>query len=78
MNRPFSRSTRSIPPSVGGARPPQQGEPGEDLRCSCHRLLARAVTSGIELRCPRCKTNMILTWDRVRALESSGETIEIG
>lgn len=76
MNRPFSRSTRSMPVSLGGSRPTVEA-PGLDLRCSCHRLLARAVPSGIELRCPRCKTNMVLTWERVRALEVSGESIEL-
>ena len=45
MNRPFSRSARSIPASLGGSRPTSEG-PGMDLRCECHRLLARAVTLG--------------------------------
>jgi hypothetical protein len=35
-------------------------QPNGDCRCSCHRLLARVVAEGIELRCPRCKSNVLL------------------
>jgi phage FluMu protein Com len=44
--------------------------PGKDLRCGCHRLLARAVTAGVELRCSRCKTTQILSWATVHKLEA--------
>lgn len=49
---------------------PEDRRPGKDLRCGCHRLLSRAVVSGIELRCPRCKTTQILTWATVHRLEA--------
>ena len=68
MRRPFSRSLRSVPPSNGGAS--GHSDVGEELRCGCHRLLARAIPEGIEFRCSRCKENTVLSWERVRALEA--------
>jgi hypothetical protein len=68
QRRPFSRSARSLAPALGGAT--SRDEPECDLRCGCHRLLARAIPEGIELRCSRCKENTVLTWERVRALEA--------
>jgi hypothetical protein len=68
QRRPFSRSARTLAPSVGGGSGLDHG--GEDLRCGCHRLLARAIPEGIEFRCSRCKENTVLSWERVRALEA--------
>lgn len=68
MRRPFSRSLRSVPPSSGGAS--GRSDAGEELRCGCHRLLARAIPEGIEFRCSRCKENTVLSWERVRALQA--------
>jgi hypothetical protein len=39
------------------------------IRCSCHRLIVRAGTAGLELRCPRCKAFLVLRWDDLRMLE---------
>jgi phage FluMu protein Com len=52
------------------ATEPGDRRPGKDLRCGCHRLLSRAVVTGIELRCPRCKTTQILPWSVVHRLEA--------
>jgi len=46
-----------------------------DLRCDCHRLLARGVPEGIELRCPRCKSNLVLGWGMLERLASGGREI---
>lgn len=48
---------------------------GFDLRCGCHRLLVRAVPSGIELRCPRCKTDSVLRWEQVHELEAQAKQL---
>ena len=66
--RPFARSARALPQSLGGS----SGfvDAGVELRCGCHRLLARAVLEGIEFRCARCKENTVLPWEQVRALEA--------
>lgn len=31
-----------------------------ELRCTCHRLLARVRNGKVVLRCPRCKTEAVL------------------
>jgi phage FluMu protein Com len=31
-----------------------------DIRCECHRLLARLDGEQLELRCPRCKRKVLL------------------
>ncbi|MFO0692709.1 MAG: Com family DNA-binding transcriptional regulator [Polyangiales bacterium] len=62
MHRTETESVRRRPSS-------DVRRPGVDLRCGCHRLLARGVAEGLELRCPRCKTNTLLTWAQVRAME---------
>ena len=64
------RSRPLIPPTVG--RP----DPNGDVRCDCHRLLARRVAEGIELRCVRCKRDVLLRWESIDALRS--EPVEIG
>lgn len=51
-------------------------DPNGDVRCDCHRLLARRVHEGIELRCVRCKRDVLLRWESIDALRS--EPVEIG
>jgi len=46
-----------------------------DLRCDCHRLLARGVPEGIELRCPRCKSNLVLGWGMLERLARGGHEV---
>ena len=60
----------------GGGVVARPRTPGEDIRCHCHRLLARSVPTGIELRCPRCKQNMVLTWSRLQALEAGWQALD--
>lgn len=51
-------------------------DPNGDVRCDCHRLLARRVPEGVELRCVRCKRDVLLRWESIEALRS--EPVEIG
>src|SRR5262245_24597167 len=64
--RRFQRNTPAAPEVSGGSS-------RADLRCGCHKLLARAVDDGIELRCVRCKTNTVLRWDLVHRLEADAK-----
>lgn len=34
--------------------------PAKPLRCLCGRLLARIVPEGVELKCRRCKRQLVL------------------
>ncbi|HJK93296.1 MAG TPA: hypothetical protein RMH85_34080 [Polyangiaceae bacterium LLY-WYZ-15_(1-7)] len=62
---------RSTPPDV--VRP----LPGGDLRCRCHRLLARVVDEGIEMRCARCKQSAVLRWDVLSELRREPAPLEL-
>ncbi len=42
--------------SRGGAR--------DELRCPCHRLLARVEGHRLVLKCPRCKTEAVVDLGR--------------
>lgn len=44
----------------GGADGGGTSTPCHDLRCSCGSLLARLVAEGVELKCRRCKSIVIL------------------
>lgn len=68
------RVERRRPARHGGPTPLRR--PGADLRCHCHRLLARAVEQGIELRCPRCKHDTLLTWTRLSAMSEDWRDLE--
>jgi len=35
-------------------------KPGNSLRCSCGSLLARVVEDGVELKCRRCKRQVVV------------------
>lgn len=48
-----------------------------DLRCRCNRLLARRTDAGIDLRCPRCKNHLLLSWRELASLETGGDYIEL-
>ena len=41
----------------GGAAAPK---PDNSLRCSCGSLLARVVAEGVELKCRRCKRQVVV------------------
>lgn len=73
MQRPIQRTAHPEPVARGGSRDLRSA--GFDLRCGCHRLLVRAVAHGIELRCPRCKTDSLLTWERVHELEAQARSL---
>ena len=34
----------------------------KDCRCACKRLLARATSRGVEIKCGRCERLMLVTW----------------
>lgn len=59
-------------------RPPvvAHPDPNGDVRCECHRLLVRRVPEGLELRCARCKRDLLLRWETIAALRS--EPVEVG
>jgi hypothetical protein len=35
-------------------------KPGDSLRCTCGSLLARVVADGVELKCRRCKRQVVV------------------
>ena len=37
-------------------------KPNNSLRCSCGSLLARMVADGVELKCRRCKRQVIVSF----------------
>ena len=39
-------------------------KPIDSLRCSCGSLLARVVADGVELKCRRCKRQVIIEGNR--------------
>jgi phage FluMu protein Com len=38
-------------------------KPATSLRCGCGNLLARVVAEGVELKCRRCKRQVIVPFD---------------
>jgi phage FluMu protein Com len=40
--------------------------PQDETRCTCGRLLARLTDAGIELKCPRCRSVVVIGWSAVR------------
>ena len=44
-------------------------EESQELRCVCRALLARATTSGIELKCPRCKRTVLIPYAQLDGKE---------
>ena len=53
-------------PSKGSPRPPARMIPNQDqCRCSCGSLLARVVAEGLELKCRKCKSLVLITHDEL-------------
>lgn len=50
-----------MPPSQGTLK---IGRPAaaSDCRCECGSLLARIVADGVEIRCRRCKRELLVPW----------------
>lgn len=42
-----------------------------DCRCLCKRLLARATSGGIEVKCGRCQRVLLITWPDARVIDVS-------
>ncbi len=42
----------------------------DELRCECHRLLARINGHNLELRCPRCKRKLEIDLDELAKTQS--------
>jgi phage FluMu protein Com len=40
-----------------------------ELRCSCHRLLARIEGRGLVLKCPRCKKGAVVSLSDLSATQ---------
>ena len=53
--------SRTPPATSGQVEHP--AKPGTALRCGCGNLLARVVSSGVELKCRRCKRQVIIPFD---------------
>jgi len=49
--------SRHVQKNVGNAA---ATKPGNSLRCSCGSLLARMVADGVELKCRRCKRQVVV------------------
>lgn len=41
---------------------------GDQCRCSCGAMLARVVREGLELKCRKCKSVVIITHDELVAM----------
>jgi len=54
-----------------GAKPRAALKEGTSLRCGCGSLLARLVSEGVELKCRRCKRQVILPLDGKAAVRIS-------
>jgi phage FluMu protein Com len=53
-------------PSKVPPRPPARMVPHDDqCRCSCGSLLARVVAEGLELKCRKCKSLVLITHDEL-------------
>jgi hypothetical protein len=56
-----------------------QNKPGRDpeamkpFRCLCGSMLARLVPGGVELKCRRCKRQIIVPLDKNRAVKMVNE-----
>jgi phage FluMu protein Com len=46
--------------------------PATECRCLCKRLLARATSEGIEVKCGRCQRVLLITWPDARIIDVSG------
>jgi hypothetical protein len=55
-NRGVPDAPRSVP----------RGEDSMDVRCDCGSLMARVTTSGIELKCRRCKRVVLVATNDAR------------
>src|SRR5215471_6420478 len=53
------------------AKPRGALKEGTSLRCGCGSLLARLVSQGVELKCRRCKRQVILPLDGKAAVRIS-------
>ncbi|MEO0324824.1 MAG: hypothetical protein AAF447_17810 [Myxococcota bacterium] len=47
-----------------------------DIRCGCHRLLARWLPEGLELRCTRCKETLLVPTAALDALPVVADAAE--
>jgi hypothetical protein len=41
---------------------PAAPHPGGDCRCRCGSLVARIVEAGVEIKCRRCKRDLLVPW----------------
>ncbi|MCD4655463.1 hypothetical protein K8T06_16205 [bacterium] len=41
----------------------------EEIRCQCHRLIAKSIDNKLELVCPRCKRKVVIN---VLAMQKGG------
>lgn len=48
----------------------------QECRCHCGNLLARLRTTGVELKCRRCKRTVLIPWEAV-VMESEGERFHV-
>jgi hypothetical protein len=52
-------------------KPGNAAQEGTSVRCGCGSLLARVVAEGVELKCRRCKRQVILPLDTKVAVRIS-------
>ncbi|HKJ24436.1 MAG TPA: hypothetical protein VKB65_06410 [Myxococcota bacterium] len=41
---------------------PTKARPDDDCRCRCGSLVARIVADGVEIKCRRCKRDLLVPW----------------
>jgi len=60
-------------------QPASASKDNASLRCCCGSLLARLVDDGVELKCRRCKRQVVIpfTAERRRVNEYKGATLSI-
>lgn len=44
------------------AAAPPTSRPEDDCRCRCGSLVARIVADGVEIKCRRCKRDLLVPW----------------
>lgn len=49
-------------PCAGDAAPRARAAHSDDCRCRCGSLVARIVPAGVEIKCRRCKRDLLVPW----------------
>lgn len=61
-------SGRDRPAARGTPAPVKMVPTGDRCRCHCGSMLARVVAQGLELKCRKCKSLVLITHDELVAM----------